>query len=51
MEAKFARLDRRWMRATRPLKTPPGPTLPDDIINRSRDRYLDAYKRLTGQDL
>tara|TARA_B100001123_G_scaffold128804_1_gene149640 strand:+ start:2576 stop:3445 length:870 start_codon:yes stop_codon:yes gene_type:complete len=32
-------------------KTPPGPTLPDDIINRSRDRYLDAYKRLTGQDL
>ena len=32
-------------------KTPPGPTLPDDIVEKSSDRYLDAYKRLTGQDL
>jgi len=32
-------------------KTPPGPRLPDEIVERSRDRYLDAYKRLTGSDL
>jgi len=32
-------------------KTPPGPTLPDDIVEKSSNRYLDAYKRLTGQDL
>ena len=32
-------------------KTPPGPKLPDEIVEKSRDRYLDAYKRLTGSDL
>jgi len=32
-------------------KTPPGPKLPDEIVEKSRDRYLDAYKRLTGNDL
>ena len=32
-------------------KTPPGPTLPDEIIEKSRDRYLDAYQRLTGTAL
>jgi len=32
-------------------KTPPGPKLPDEIVEKSSDRYLDAYKRLTGNDL
>jgi phosphoribosylaminoimidazole-succinocarboxamide synthase len=32
-------------------KTPPGPTLPDEIVEKSSNRYLDAFKRLTGQDL
>ncbi|MBI1372246.1 MAG: phosphoribosylaminoimidazolesuccinocarboxamide synthase [Phycisphaera sp.] len=32
-------------------KTPPGPTLPDDVVNGTLDKYLDAYKRLTGQAL
>ena len=32
-------------------KTPPGPKLPDEIVKKSSDRYLDAYKRLTGNDL
>jgi phosphoribosylaminoimidazole-succinocarboxamide synthase len=32
-------------------KTPPGPRLPDEIVEKSSDRYLDAYKRLTGSDL
>ncbi len=32
-------------------KTPPGPTLPDDVVERSIDRYLEAYARLTGKTL
>ncbi|MDR3067925.1 MAG: phosphoribosylaminoimidazolesuccinocarboxamide synthase [Cellulomonas sp.] len=29
----------------------PPPPLPDDIVTRTRDRYLDAYRKITGQDL
>jgi len=29
-------------------KTPPGPELPDDIVERTQARYLDAYEQLTG---
>ena len=32
-------------------KTPPGPPLPEDVIQNSLNRYLEAYRRLTGQDL
>ena len=32
-------------------KQPPAPALPDDVVARTRDKYLDAYRRLTGQDL
>ncbi len=32
-------------------KTPPAPHLPPDIIKKTRQRYLDAYRRLTGQEL
>ena len=32
-------------------KTPPGPKLPEDIANKTRDKYLEAYKRLTGKEL
>jgi phosphoribosylaminoimidazole-succinocarboxamide synthase len=32
-------------------KTPPGPVLPDDLIQRSQARYLEAYQRLTGTEL
>jgi phosphoribosylaminoimidazole-succinocarboxamide synthase len=32
-------------------KRPPVPTLPDDVIMRTRDKYLEAYRRLTGRDL
>jgi len=32
-------------------KTPPGPTLPDDVVRNSMDRYLEAYRRLTGSAL
>ncbi len=32
-------------------KQPPVPTLPDDVVARTRDKYLDAFRRLTGTDL
>lgn len=32
-------------------KTPPGPRLPDEIVERSLARYLEAYERLTGRTL
>jgi phosphoribosylaminoimidazole-succinocarboxamide synthase len=32
-------------------KQPPVPSLPDDVVARTRAKYLDAYRRLTGHDL
>jgi phosphoribosylaminoimidazole-succinocarboxamide synthase len=32
-------------------KRPPVPSLPDDVIARTRDKYLEAYRRLTGDEL
>ncbi len=31
-------------------KTPPAPALPDDIVNRTREKYLEAYRLLTGKE-
>jgi phosphoribosylaminoimidazole-succinocarboxamide synthase len=30
-------------------KTPPAPALPEEIVDRTRDLYVDAYERLTGE--
>jgi len=30
-------------------KTPPAPELPDDIVTRTRELYIDAYDRITGE--
>jgi phosphoribosylaminoimidazole-succinocarboxamide synthase len=32
-------------------KQPPVPSLPADVVQRTRDKYLEAYRRLTGQEL
>lgn len=32
-------------------KTPPGPRLPEDVVENSMVRYLEAYERLTGAPL
>ena len=32
-------------------KTPPGPPLPDEIIERTAARYLELVERLTGEPL
>jgi len=32
-------------------KQPPVPSLPDDVVMRTREKYLEAYRRLTGKEL
>ncbi|MFH1837635.1 MAG: phosphoribosylaminoimidazolesuccinocarboxamide synthase [Candidatus Omnitrophota bacterium] len=32
-------------------KTPPGPELPEAIVNKTRDKYVEAYEILTGKKL
>jgi phosphoribosylaminoimidazole-succinocarboxamide synthase len=32
-------------------KQPPAPALPADVVNATRDKYREAYKRLTGNEL
>jgi phosphoribosylaminoimidazole-succinocarboxamide synthase len=32
-------------------KTPPGPVLPDEVVEKTMARYLEAYQRLTGSTL
>jgi phosphoribosylaminoimidazole-succinocarboxamide synthase len=32
-------------------KTAPGPTLPDEVVARTTEKYLEAYKKITGKDL
>ncbi len=32
-------------------KRPPAPSLPEDIIEKTRKRYLEAYRRITGKEL
>jgi phosphoribosylaminoimidazole-succinocarboxamide synthase len=32
-------------------KRPPGPTLPAEVVDRTLDRYVEAYRRLTGPPL
>ena len=31
-------------------RTPPGPPIPAEIVAATRDRYIDVYQRLTGED-
>ena len=32
-------------------KTPPGPVLPEEVVRKTREKYLEAYERLTGEEL
>jgi phosphoribosylaminoimidazole-succinocarboxamide synthase len=40
---------RDWLEATGWDKTPPPPSLPDDVVAASRERYVTAYERITGK--
>jgi len=39
---------RDWAAGTGWDKTPPGPVLPDDIVAKTRARYIEVYERITG---
>jgi phosphoribosylaminoimidazole-succinocarboxamide synthase len=42
---------RDYLESIRWNKQPPVPSLPDAVIARTREKYLEAYRRLTGQEL
>jgi phosphoribosylaminoimidazole-succinocarboxamide synthase len=42
---------RDYLESIRWNKQPPVPSLPDEVVARTRAKYLDAYRRLTGQEL
>jgi phosphoribosylaminoimidazole-succinocarboxamide synthase len=40
---------RDWLTATQWDKNSPPPALPDDVVAKTRAKYIDAFERLTGQ--
>jgi phosphoribosylaminoimidazole-succinocarboxamide synthase len=42
---------RDYLEAIRWNKQPPVPALPEDVVLRTRDKYLEAFRRLTGGEL
>ena len=42
---------RDWLEKSGWNKTPPPPSLPEDVINKTSQKYLEAFKKLTGQDI
>jgi phosphoribosylaminoimidazole-succinocarboxamide synthase len=42
---------RDWLTESGWNREPPGPALPPDIIEKTAERYREAYRRLTGRDL
>jgi phosphoribosylaminoimidazole-succinocarboxamide synthase len=42
---------RDWLETTGWNKTPPSPELPSEVVMRTREKYLEAYRQLTGGEL
>jgi phosphoribosylaminoimidazole-succinocarboxamide synthase len=42
---------RDYLESIRWNKQEPAPGLPDDVVERTRDKYLEAFRRLTGREL
>ena len=42
---------RDWLSQSGWNKEPPAPELPDDVVRGTADRYKEAYRRLTGQEV
>jgi phosphoribosylaminoimidazole-succinocarboxamide synthase len=42
---------RDWLETTDWDKNPPAPELPEHVVARTREKYLEAYRQLTGSDL
>jgi phosphoribosylaminoimidazole-succinocarboxamide synthase len=40
---------RDWLDASGWDRTSPGPELPEDVVERTREKYVEAYERLTGE--
>jgi phosphoribosylaminoimidazole-succinocarboxamide synthase len=40
---------RDWAAGTGWDKTPPAPALPEDVVEGTRSRYVEAYERITGE--
>jgi phosphoribosylaminoimidazole-succinocarboxamide synthase len=40
---------RDWASSTGWDRNPPAPTIPEDIVSRTREKYLEAYERITGE--
>ena len=41
---------RDWLETTGWNKEPPAPKLPPDVVSRTREKYLEAFRRLTGTE-
>ena len=42
---------RDWLETTGWDKNPPAPELPDDVVMKTREKYIEAFRELTGEDL
>jgi phosphoribosylaminoimidazole-succinocarboxamide synthase len=42
---------RDYLESIRWNKQPPVPSLPDDVVLKTRDKYVEAFRRLTGREL
>jgi phosphoribosylaminoimidazole-succinocarboxamide synthase len=42
---------RDWLETTDWDKNPPAPELPTEVVARTREKYLEAYRELTGEGL
>ncbi len=42
---------RDYLEAIKWNKQPPVPSLPEDVVMKTREKYVEAYRRLTGRDL
>jgi phosphoribosylaminoimidazole-succinocarboxamide synthase len=40
---------RDWAASTGWDRTPPAPPIPDDVVARTREKYVEAYERITGE--
>ena len=40
---------RDWASSTGWDRTPPAPAVPDDVVARTREKYIEAYERITGE--
>jgi len=42
---------RDWLESVNWNKQPPAPRLPDDVVKKTSEKYLEAYRRITGRTL